>query len=106
MNDHPLNTCLSLDLEVGKRDARIHALATVRRDTDERLVFPSGNLTLTAALTRLDRLADSADVLLGHNLILAAGRRNRLSFWISLAVPEPISKRVWDLTNKAMWSPR
>ena len=69
MNDHPLNTCLSLDLEVGKRDARIHALAAVRADTDERLVFPSGSLTLTAALTRLDRLADGADFLLGHNVI-------------------------------------
>ena len=69
MNDHPLNARLSLDLEIGKRDARIHALAAVRADTDERLVFPSGSLTLTAALTRLDRLADGADFLLGHNLI-------------------------------------
>ena len=69
MNDHPLSACLSLDLEAGKRDARIHALAAVRRDTNGRPVFPSGNLTLTAALTRLDRLADSADFLVRHNLI-------------------------------------
>ena len=69
MKDDSPFSCRSLDLEVGKRNARIHALAAVRSDTNQRLVFPSGNLTLTAALTRLDRLADSADVLLGHNLI-------------------------------------
>ena len=34
-----LRRCLSLDLEVG-RDERIHALAGVRPDTSERLVFP------------------------------------------------------------------
>ena len=63
-----MSACLSLDLEVGKRDARIHALAAVRADTDERLVFPGG-MTLTETLAELDRLADSADFLLGHNLI-------------------------------------
>ena len=65
--DSPLR-CLSLDLEVGKQDRRIHAFAAVRADTDERLVFRGGNLE--RALVRLDDLADDADVLLGHNLIL------------------------------------
>ena len=63
-----MSACLSLDLEVGKRDARIHALAAVRAGTDERLVFPGG-MTLTETLAKLDRLAEGADCLLGHNLI-------------------------------------
>lgn len=67
-NDRPL-FCLSLDLEVGRRDARIHARAAVRADTNKRLVFPGGELNLEAALIRLDRLADGADFVLGHNLI-------------------------------------
>ena len=61
MENDRLSSCLSLDLEVSKKDARIHALAAVRADTDERLVFPGDGLSLEAVLTRLDRLADSAD---------------------------------------------
>ena len=61
--------CLSLDLEVNPRTARIHALAAVRPDTDQRLVFPRRDLTLTDALAHLDGLANDADFLLGHNLI-------------------------------------
>ena len=59
--------CLSLDLEVGVRDRRIHAFAALRPDTDGRLVFQGGNLT--TALSELDALADGAAFLLGHNLI-------------------------------------
>ena len=59
--------CLSLDLEVGTQDARIHAFGAVRPDTDQRLVFGGGNLT--TALAQLDQLAQGADFLLGHNLI-------------------------------------
>ena len=59
--------CLSLDLEVGKRDRRIHAFAAVRPDTGQRLVFRSGDLL--AALARLDHLAERAAFLVGHNLI-------------------------------------
>ena len=59
--------CLSLDLEVGMQDSRIHAFAAVRPDTGQRLVFGGGNLT--AALVQLDQLAQGADFLLGHNLI-------------------------------------
>ena len=59
--------CLSLDLEVGIRDHRIHAFAAVRPDSDHPLVFRGGNLT--AALAKLDDFADGTDVLLGHNLI-------------------------------------
>ena len=59
--------CLSLDLEVGVRDSRIHAFAAVRPDIDQPLVFRSGDLA--AALATLDDFADGADFLLGHNLI-------------------------------------
>ena len=59
--------CLSLDLEVGTQDSRIHAFGAVRPDTNQRLVFSGGNLT--AALAQLDQLAQGANFLLGHNLI-------------------------------------
>ena len=59
--------CVSIDLEVGKQDGRIRAFAAVRQDTDRSMTFQKGNLT--SALTALDRYADGADFLLGHNLI-------------------------------------
>lgn len=39
-------SCLSLDLEVGRRDGRIHALAGVRSDTGKSLTWsgPAGTL--------------------------------------------------------------
>ena len=61
--------CLSLDLEVGVRDHRIHAFAGVRQDTGQSLIFPIAGDDLAAALVKLDKLADGADFLLGHNLI-------------------------------------
>ena len=64
--------CLSLDLEVGVRDSRIHAFAAVRPDGGRTMVFPGEDFHrdgLTAALTKLDDFADGADFLLGHNLI-------------------------------------
>ena len=59
--------CLSLDLEVGVRDRRIHAFAALRPDTGGRLVYRSGDVA--AALKKLDALAEGAAFLLGHNLI-------------------------------------
>ena len=59
--------CLSLDLEVGKEDGRIHAFGAVRADTGRRLVHSGGDLP--AALAKLDELADGASFVLGHNLI-------------------------------------
>ena len=59
--------CLSLDLEVGKKNNRIHAFAAVRPDTGQLLVFRGGDLR--TELTKLDSLADGASFLLGHNLI-------------------------------------
>ena len=64
-----LACCLSLDLEVGRADNRIHALAGVRPDTGQRVAIPKVGRNLGQALARLDELADGADFLLGHNLI-------------------------------------
>lgn len=58
--------CLSIDLEVGLRDGRIHRFAGVRGDTGERCVFEHGDID--AALRQLDALADGAAFVLGHNL--------------------------------------
>ena len=62
------NRCLSLDLEVGVRDTRIHAFAGVRSDTGQTFIGPKDD-SLAAALTKLDSFADGADFILGHNLI-------------------------------------
>ena len=61
--------CLSLDLEVGRSDNRIHALAGVRPDTGESVAIPKIGRNLGQALSKLDDLAHGADFLLGHNLI-------------------------------------
>ena len=66
---NPLSRCLSLDLEVGKGDERIHALAGVRPDTGQALTIPRVGRNPARALARLDDLADGADFVLGHNLI-------------------------------------
>ena len=57
--------CLSVDLEVGKEDGRIHAFGAVRGDTGHR--YQGGGSA--SELTRLDALADGVSFLLGHNLI-------------------------------------
>ena len=59
--------CISVDLEVGPRDARIHLFAAVRGDADEAFIFKGGDLA--TALARLDRFAEGASFLLGHNLV-------------------------------------
>ncbi len=59
--------CLSIDLEVGREDARIHRFAAVRGDTGESFHFRGGDLN--AGLAKLDRLADGAAFVVGHNLI-------------------------------------
>ncbi len=61
--------CLSVDLEITIGDGRIHAGAAVRSDTDESEAFAGLRGHSSAVLARIDRLADGADVLLGHNLI-------------------------------------
>ena len=61
--------CLSLDLEVGVQDSRIHKFAAVRPDSDRAMLFPAGRGGLAAALASLDDFAAGAAFLLGHNLI-------------------------------------
>ena len=77
-----LTLCLSLDLEVGRADDRIHALAGVRPDTGQTVAVPRAGRNPAQALARLDELAEGADFLLGHNLIdfdipAPAGRQSR-----------------------------
>ena len=60
---------LSIDLEVGVRDNRIHALAGVRSDTGLSLTFSGPATGLASALARLDGFAEGAELVLGHNLI-------------------------------------
>ena len=64
-----LQRCLSLDLEIGRRDQRIRALAGVRPDTGQCLILQPTRHDLAKALARLDDLAAGADFVLGHNLI-------------------------------------
>ena len=66
-HDHIVVNCLAVDLEVGRRDRRIHAFAAGRADTGERLFFRRGDLP--AALDELDAFVDGAEYPLGHNLI-------------------------------------
>ncbi len=65
----PLDNCLSIDLEVGKDDRRIHKFAGVRPDTGQSFAFPKGRADLASALARLDDLASGVGFLVGHNLI-------------------------------------
>ena len=58
---------MSIDLEVARKDGRIHAFGAVRADTGGSLTHSGGNLT--AALEKLDDLAEGASFVLGHNLI-------------------------------------
>ncbi|VAX08464.1 ATP-dependent DNA helicase RecQ [hydrothermal vent metagenome] len=58
--------CLSIDLEVGRKDSRIHQMAAVRGDSGKALAQGNG---LADTLNKLDKFADSLAFLLGHNLI-------------------------------------
>ena len=60
---------LSLDLEAGIKDRRIHAFAAIRPNTDRPLKYPECGASLAEALAKLDDFADGADSALGHNLI-------------------------------------
>ena len=64
-----LSRCLSLDIEFGVEDDRIRALAGVRPDTGQSVIYPAAQEGLAAALARLDDLSEGAEFLLGHNLI-------------------------------------
>jgi ATP-dependent DNA helicase RecQ len=59
--------CVSIDLEVGCDDSRIHHFAAVRGDTDQAYVHDKGNVI--ESLHRLDAFSDGAAFVLGHNII-------------------------------------
>ena len=59
--------CLSIDLEVGKKDALIHQFAAVRGDTGAAFVHNKGELA--KALVKLDTFAEGSAFLLGHNIV-------------------------------------
>ncbi len=59
--------CASIDLEVGKKDSKIHQLAAVRGDTGQSFVFRQGSLA--KALDDLDDFARDSAFLLGHNIV-------------------------------------
>ena len=64
--------CISVDLEVRRRNQRIYALAAVDQQTGEALTFGEKRLRavgLTAALEQIDNFAARGDCLAGHNLI-------------------------------------
>ena len=58
-----LSRCLSLDLEVGVQDRRIHAFAGVQPETGQTVTFLSEGNDLAKTLARLDNLAAEADFL-------------------------------------------
>ena len=62
-----LGRCLSLDLEVLAEDGRLLAAAAYRPDTGDSLSM-SGNPG-SGSLQRLERVAEGAEFLLGHNII-------------------------------------
>ena len=64
-----LARCVSLDLEVGRQDGRIRAFAGVRPDLNRTLTFLARRVGLASALAGLDKLADGAEFVLGHNLL-------------------------------------
>ena len=63
-----LKECLSIDLEVDVSTARINALAAWRPDTGEQFTTRNGPPD-AGGLSRLDRMAQGARFVLGHNLI-------------------------------------
>ena len=66
--DHALLRCLSLDLEVGRNDGRVHALVGVRPDTGAFFTF-NRRRGLPLALVRLDELGPGRRLPARHNLI-------------------------------------
>ena len=67
MTDRFAPTCLSIDLEVGKKDGKIHEFAAARGDTGA--VFHCTGNELAARLDQLTAFAEGASFLLCHNIV-------------------------------------
>ena len=96
--------CISIDLEVGVRDSRIHSFAAVRGDTGKSFVFQKGSLA--EGLARLDAFAEGAAFVLGHNLtgfdiphLSAAKPDLRLLKQSSGRPPASALPRAWSCTT-------
>src|SRR3990172_3116227 len=59
--------CLSIDLEVGIKDSRIHQFSAIRGNNYQCFSYSEGSLN--TALTKLDQFAEGLSFLLGHNII-------------------------------------
>ena len=59
--------CLSLDLEVGRDDSRIHRFAAIRGDNGKSFTFSRGDFF--TALGELDKFAEGVAFLVGHNIV-------------------------------------
>lgn len=64
---HLLDSCVSLDLEVGRKDSRIRQFAAVGASSRPALTYQRG--PLGPALLDMDQYCTDARYLLGHNLI-------------------------------------
>ena len=70
MNSDPnlfLSRCVSIDLEVNPKTARVFAFAAVRSGIGARLVHKGG--PLDAGLDRLEAFCQDAEHLIGHNIL-------------------------------------
>ena len=62
-----LSECLALDLEVGKESGVIHAFGAIRADTGKVMSYSGEGLA--TALRLLDKFAEGASFILGHNVV-------------------------------------
>ncbi len=65
-NKFDLSRCISIDLEVSKKSNQITAIGAVRSDSSNTLNHSNGELI--AGLSKLDKMANEATFVLGHNI--------------------------------------
>ena len=61
--------CLSIDLEVSKKDNRIRSLAAVHSDLNRSVQWSASRGSLLDGLAEIDALAEGAEFVVGHNII-------------------------------------
>lgn len=63
-----INSCCSIDLEIGKSDGKIYQIGAYLPNTKGEYLFSRGKLT--QALNELDQFCDEAAIIIGHNYLL------------------------------------